>query len=82
MHKLILVLFTSLIFLATTSYAEQSSIETLQAQMAEIQSKLKELQKSNGDIKKTLASRENEIDGWRLALENIEAEIAALASGE
>ena len=82
MHKLTLVLFASLIIFATTIYAEESSIETLQAQMAEIQSKLKDLQESNGDIKKTLASRENEIDGWRLALENIEAEIAALASSE
>jgi len=82
MQKLTLVLFSSLIFLAAASYAEDTSIEALQAQMAEIQSKLKELQESNGDLKKTLASYENEIDGWRLALENIEAEIAILSSGK
>ena len=82
MQKLTLVLFATLTFLAAASYAEDTSIEALQAQMAEIQSKLKELQESNGDLKKTLASYENEIDGWRLALENIEAEIAILASGK
>ena len=78
MHKLTLVLFASLIFFATASYAEDTSIEALQEQMAEIQNKLNELQESNGDLKKTLASHENEISGLRLALENIEGEIAAL----
>jgi len=80
MHKLTLVLFASLIFFATASYAEDTSIEALQKQMAEIQNKLNELQESNGNLKKTLASYENEISGLRLALENIEGEIAALGA--
>ena len=78
MHKLTLVLFASLVFFTTAGYAEDQSLEDLQAQMVEIQSKLKKLQQSNGDLKKTLASYENEIDGWRAALENIETKIAVL----
>jgi cell division protein FtsB len=75
MKKLILVLFASLLFFTTASYADN---EELVAQVAEVQSKLKALQESNNDLKKTLASYENEIEGWRLALENLEAEIAAM----
>ena len=78
MHKRTLVLFAALFFFTTAVYAEEQNLEDLQAQLVEIQSKLKTLQESNGDIKKTLASYENEIDGWRSALENIEAEIASL----
>ena len=51
----------------------------LAAQVAEVQNKLKALQESNDDLKKRLASYENEIAGWRLALENIEANIAGIA---
>ena len=75
MKKLTLILFASLLFFTTASYAEN---EELVAKVAEIQSKLKTLQDSNTDLKKRLASYENEIEGWRLALENIEAEIAGM----
>jgi len=78
MKKLILVFFASLVFFTTAGYAEEQSLEDLQAQMAEIQSKLRNLQDSNEDLKKRLGSKENEIDGWRAALENIETEIAVL----
>jgi len=79
MYKLTLVLFVSLIFFTTASYAEN---EDLVAQVVEMQSKLKTLQESNNDLKKKLASRENEIEGWRLAIENIEMEIAGLEGEE
>ena len=82
MRTLTLVLFTTLIFFATASHAEDKNLEDLRAQMAEIQSTLKNLQELNEDLKNRLGSKENEIDGWRVALENIEAEIAALESGE
>ncbi len=75
MKKLTLLLFASLLFFTTASYAEN---EELIAQVAEVQSKLKALQESNNDLKNTLASYENEIEGWRLALENLEAEIARM----
>ena len=75
MKKLTLLLFASLLFFTTASYAEN---EELIAQVAEVKSKLKALQESNNDLKGTLASYENEIEGWRLALENLEAEIAAM----
>ena len=75
MKKLTLVLFASLLFFTTASYADN---EELVAQVAEAQSKLKALQESNNDLKKTLASYENEIEGWRLALENIETKIAGM----
>ena len=75
MKKLTLILFASLLFFTTASYAEN---EELIAQVAEVESKLKALQESNNDLKNTLASYENEIAGWRLALENLEAEIAAM----
>ena len=79
-HKRTLVLFAALFFFTTAVYAEEQNIEDIHAQLVEIQSKLKTLQESNGGLRKTLASYENEIDGWRTALENIEAEIASLAS--
>ncbi len=75
MKKLTLLLFASLLFFTTASYAEN---EELIAQVAEVQSKLKALQESNNDLKNTLASYENEIEGWRLALENLEVEIAMM----
>ena len=78
MKKLILVFLASLVFFTTPGYAEEQSLEELQAQMAEIQGKLRNLQDSNEDLKKRLGSKENEIDGWRAALENIEKEIAVL----
>ncbi len=73
MKKITLVLFASLLFFTTASYADN---EELVAQVAEAQSKLKALQESNNDLKKMLASYENEVEGWRLALENIETKIA------
>jgi predicted nuclease with TOPRIM domain len=75
MKNLTLLLFASLIFFTTASYAEN---EDLVAKLAEVKSKLKTLQESNNDLKKTLASYENEIAGLRLALENFEAEIASM----
>lgn len=75
MKKLTLLLFTSLLFFTTASYAEN---EDLVAKVAEVKSKLMALQESNNDLNKQLASYENEIAGWRLALENLEAEIAAM----
>ncbi len=78
MKKIILVFFASLVFYTTAGYTEDQSLEDLQTQMAEIKNKLRTLQESNNDLKKTLSSHENEIDGWRAALENIETEIAVL----
>jgi cell division protein FtsB len=75
MKNLTLLLFASLLFFTTASYAEN---EDLVAKLAEVKSKLKTLQESNNDLKKTLASYENEIAGLRLALENFEAEIASM----
>jgi predicted nuclease with TOPRIM domain len=75
MKNLTLLLFASLIFFTTASYAEN---EDLVAKLAEVKSKLKTLQESNNDLKKMLASYENEIAGLRLALENFEAEIASM----
>jgi len=76
MKKLTLVVFASLLSFTIASYAEN---EDLAAQVAEVQNKLKALRESNDDLKKRLASYENEIAGWRLALENIEADIAGIA---
>ena len=75
MKKLTLLLFASLLFFTTASYAEN---EDLVVKVAEVKSKLKALQESNNDLNKQLASYENEIAGWRLALENLEGEIAAM----
>jgi len=75
MKNLTLLLFASLLFFTTASYAEN---EDLVAKLAEVKSKLKTLQESNNDLKKTLASYENEIAGLRLALENFEAEIEGM----
>jgi len=81
MHKRtsILILFISLIFFTTASYAEDNSIKVLIAQVSAAHNQIKDLQKENGILKKKLASRENEIAGYRLRLELIEAEIAALS---
>ncbi len=73
MKKLTLLLFASLVFFTPASYAEN---EDLVAQLAGVKSKLQTLHESHTDLKKTLASYENEIAGLRLALENFEAEIA------
>lgn len=75
MKKLTLLLFASLLFFTTASYAEN---EDLVAKVVAVKSKLKALQESNNNLNKQLASYENEIAGWRLALENLEAEIAAM----
>ena len=79
MKKLILVLFASLLFFSTASYADN---EELVAKVDEIKNKLKTLQDSNSNFKKKLASYENEIAGWRLALEQLEADIAKIEEGE
>jgi len=75
MKNFTLVLFASLILFTTASYAEN---EDLVVMVAEVQSKLKDLQESNNDLKKRLASYENEIAGWRLALENLEEKIEGM----
>ena len=75
MKNFTLVLFASLILFTTASYAEN---EDLVVMVAEVQSKLKALQESNNDLKRRLASYENEIAGWRLALENLEEKIAGM----
>jgi len=73
MKNLTLLLFVSLLFFTTASHAQN---EDLVAKVAEVKSKLKVLQDSNTDLKRQLASHENEIAGWRMAIENLEAEIA------
>ncbi len=75
MKKLTLLLFASLLFFTTASYAQN---EDLVAKVAEVKSKLKKIQDSNTDLKKMLASYENEIAGLRLALENFEVEITRM----
>ena len=75
MKKLTLFLFASLLFFTTASHAQN---EDLVAKVAEVKSKLKKTQDSNTDLKKTLASYENEITGLRLALENFETEISRM----
>ena len=51
MKKLTIILFASLLFFTTASYADN---EKLVAQVAEVQSKLKVLQEANNDLKKML----------------------------
>ncbi len=75
MKKLTLLLFASLLFFTTASYAQN---EDLVAKVAEVKSKLKKIHDSNTDLKKTLASYENEITGLRLVLENFETEISRM----
>ena len=75
MKKLTLLLFASLLFFTTASYAQN---EDLVAKVAEVKSKLKKIHDSNTDLKKTLASYENEITGLRLALENFETKISRM----
>jgi len=77
-RTLTLILFASFIFFTTASYAKDKSLEALQAQLIEVQSQIKILQKENKDLKKRLASNEKEIVAYRARLKKIEAEIAAL----
>ncbi len=79
MQKSTLILFTTLLLFTTTSYAKDNSIKALLEQVSAAHVQLKDLQKENGILKKKLASRENEIAGYRLRLEDIEVEIAALS---
>ena len=77
-RTLTLILFASFIFFTTASYAKDKSLEALQAQLIEVQSRIKILQKENRDLKKRLASNDKEIAGYRATLKKIEAEIGAL----
>jgi len=77
-RTLTLILFASFIFFTTASYAKDKSLEVLQEQLTEVQSRIKILQEENRDLRKRLASNEKEIAGYRARLEKIEAEIAAL----
>jgi peptidoglycan hydrolase CwlO-like protein len=77
-----LIIFASLIFFTAAGYAVDKNIEALQVQLTEAHSKLKVLEEENRDLKKRLASKENEVSGYRLALENIEGEIKALKDVE
>jgi len=58
MYKLTLVLFASLIFFTTASYAKDKSLEVLQEQLTEVQSRIKILQEENRDLRKRLASNQ------------------------
>ena len=77
-RTLTLILFASFIIFTTASYAKDKSIEALQAQLTEVQSRIKILQEENKDLRKRLASNEKEIADHRTRLKKIEAEIAAL----
>ena len=77
-RTLTLILFASFIIFTTASYAKDKSIEALQAQLIEVQSRIKILQEENKDLRKRLASNEKEIANHRARLKKIEAEIAAL----
>ncbi len=75
MKRLTLILFVSLLFFATASYAGN---EDLIVEVTEAKNKLQELQDSNSDFKEKLANNENEIASYQLALEDVEAEISRL----
>ena len=77
-----LIIFASLIFFTAAGQAVDQNIKVLQAQLTDAYSKLKVLEEENRDLKKRLASKENEVSGYRLALENIEGEIKALMDGK
>ena len=72
------ILFTVLIIFTTTGFAADKNIEALQTKLNVAHNKLKVLQEENRDLKKRLASRENEASGYRIVLENIEEKIAVL----
>jgi predicted nucleic acid-binding Zn-ribbon protein len=75
------ILFAALILFATAGFAAEKNIEVLQAKLDVAHSKLKDLEEENRDLKKRLASRENEASGYKLALANIEEKIAVLKGG-
>ncbi len=77
-----LIIFASLIFFIAAGYAVDENVEALHVQLTEAHNKLKVLQEENRDLKKRLASKEKEVSGYRLALENIEGEIKALKGEE
>ena len=77
-----LIIFASLIFFTAAGYAVEKNVEGLQVQLTEAHNKLKVLQEENRDLKERLASKEIEVSGYRLALENIEGEIKALKDEE
>ena len=76
-NKYALILFT-LLFFTGASHAEDNNIKALIAQVSAAHVQLGDLQKENTELKKNLASLENEAAGYRLRLEDIEAEIAGL----
>ena len=77
-NKLALIVFTSLVFFTTASYAEDKNLKVLMAQISALHNEIINLQEENEILKKKLASRENEAAGYRITLENIEADIARL----
>jgi predicted nuclease with TOPRIM domain len=77
-----LIIFASLIFFTAAGYAVDKNVEDLQVQLNEAHNKLKVLQEENRELKIRLASKEIEVSGYRLALENIEGEIKALNGEE
>jgi len=79
---LTLILFTSIFFFTTVSYAEDNSLKALMAQVSVAHNKIAALQKENKELKKQLAVKENEIVDYRATLEKIEEEIAALKERE
>ena len=72
------ILFVSLIFFTTAGYAADKNIEAIQVKLNVAHSKLKVLEEENRDLKKRLASKENEVAGYRMTLADIEGKIAAL----
>ena len=82
MYKKTLILFTSILFFTTVSYAEDNSLKALMAQVSASHNKITALQKENKELKKKLASNEKEIVDYRATLEKIEEEIAALKERE
>ena len=81
-RALTLILFTSIFFFTTVSYAEDNSLKALMAQVSAAHNKVIALQKENKELKEKLAVKEKEIVGYRATLEKLEEEIAALRDGE
>ncbi len=82
MYKKTLILFTSILFFTTVSYAEDNSLKALMAQVSVAHNKITALQKENKELKRKLAVKENEIVDYRATLEKLEEEIAALKERE
>lgn len=76
------ILFVTLVFFTIAGYAADQNIEALQAQLNDAHKQIEVLKKENKELKNRLASKEEEIAGYRAKLEKLEAEIAALKEGQ